>query len=78
MLYEVITELPVSAFPVDGTFPMGTTQYEKRGIADFVPVWDDINLCTQCNKCIAICPHAAIRAKVVPTETLSDARNNFV
>ena len=66
-------ELPVSAFPVDGTFPMGTTQYEKRGIADFVPVWDDINLCTQCNKCVAICPHAAIRAKVVPTETLGDA-----
>jgi len=66
-------ELPVSAFPVDGTFPTGTTQYEKRGIADFVPVWDDTNLCTQCNKCVAICPHAAIRAKVVPGETLSDA-----
>ncbi len=65
-------ELPVSAFPVDGTFPTGTTQYEKRGIADFVPVWDGENLCTQCNKCVAICPHAAIRAKVIPAADLSD------
>ena len=63
-------ELPVSAFPVDGTFPTGTTQFEKSGIADFIPVWDDENLCTQCNKCVAICPHAAIRAKVVPNEEL--------
>ncbi len=66
-------ELPVSAFPVDGTFPTGTTQYEKRGIADFIPVWDDENLCTQCNKCVAICPHAAIRAKVVSKSDLGDA-----
>ncbi len=66
-------DLPVSAFPVDGTFPMGTSQYEKRGIADFIPVWDDVNLCTQCNKCVAICPHAAIRAKVVPNDQLADA-----
>ena len=66
-------ELPVSAFPIDGTFPTGTTQYEKRGIADFVPVWDGEDLCTQCNKCVAICPHAAIRAKVVTNEELADA-----
>ena len=66
-------ELPVSAFPVDGTFPVGTTQFEKRGIADFIPVWDDENLCTQCNKCVAICPHAAIRAKVVPNAELANA-----
>ena len=66
-------ELPVSAFPVDGTFPTGTSQYEKSGIADFVPVWDDEVLCTQCNKCVAICPHAAIRAKVVSREELQDA-----
>jgi pyruvate-ferredoxin/flavodoxin oxidoreductase len=65
-------ELPVSAFTVDGTFPTGTTQYEKSGIADFVPVWDDEKLCTQCNKCIAICPHAAIRAKVVLNDLLTD------
>ncbi|GAA4944978.1 pyruvate:ferredoxin (flavodoxin) oxidoreductase [Algibacter agarivorans] len=66
-------ELPVSAFPVDGTFPTGTSQYEKSGIADTVPVWDDINLCTQCNKCVAICPHAAIRAKVVRNDELTSA-----
>lgn len=66
-------ELPVSAFPMDGTFPTGTTQYEKRGIADFIPVWEGEDLCTQCNKCVAICPHAAIRAKVVTNEELADA-----
>lgn len=65
--------LPVSAFPVDGTFPTGTTKYEKRGIADFVPVWDDVNLCTQCNKCVSICPHAAIRSNVVSNNLLVDA-----
>jgi pyruvate-ferredoxin/flavodoxin oxidoreductase len=66
-------ELPVSYFPIDGTFPTGTTQYEKRGIADFIPTWDGEDLCTQCNKCIAICPHAAIRAKVVPNDILGGA-----
>jgi pyruvate-ferredoxin/flavodoxin oxidoreductase len=66
-------ELPVSAFPVDGTFPTGTTQYEKSGIAHFIPIWDDENICTQCNKCVAICPHAAIRAKVVDKEELFEA-----
>ena len=66
-------ELPVSAFPVDGTFTTGTSQYEKRGIANFIPVWDDADLCTQCNKCVAICPHAAIRAKVVPNDYLQDS-----
>ncbi len=69
--------LPVSAFPVDGTFPTGTTQFEKRGIADFVPVWDGEDLCTQCNKCVAICPHAAIRSKVVPNEQLADSPGTF-
>ncbi len=70
-------ELPVSAFPVDGTFPTGTTQYEKRGIADFVPVWDDENLCTQCNKCVVICPHAAIRSKVILNEELKCAPDSL-
>ena len=70
-------ELPVSAFPVDGTFPTGTTQFEKRGIADFIPVWDDEILCTQCNKCVNICPHAAIRAKVVPNAELVDAPSSL-
>ena len=56
-------ELPVSAFPVDGQYPVGTTQYEKRNIADKSPVWD-ADLCSQCGKCYLICPHAAIRVKV--------------
>jgi len=70
-------ELPVSAFPADGTFPTGTTQFEKRGIADNVPVWDDEHLCTQCNKCVVICPHAAIRAKVVSNEELAGAPSSL-
>jgi pyruvate-ferredoxin/flavodoxin oxidoreductase len=69
-------ELPVSAFPVDGTFPSGTTQYEKRNIADAVPVWDT-DLCTQCGKCFFICPHAAIRPKVYAKEHLEHAPEGF-
>lgn len=64
--------LPVSAFEPDGTFPTGTSEFEKRGIADFIPIWDE-SLCTQCNKCVFICPHAAIRSKVVANETLDTA-----
>ena len=56
-------ELPVSAFPEDGTFPTGTAQYEKRNLALDIPVWDE-KVCIQCLKCVAICPHATIRAKV--------------
>jgi pyruvate-ferredoxin/flavodoxin oxidoreductase len=69
-------ELPVSAFPPDGTYPSGTTKYEKRNIADYVPVWDE-SLCTQCNKCVVICPHAAIRAKIVDREFLKNAPESF-
>ncbi|HUU33146.1 MAG TPA: 4Fe-4S dicluster domain-containing protein, partial [Vicinamibacterales bacterium] len=57
--------LPVSAFPVDGTWPVGTSQWEKRSIAQDIPVWDE-NICIQCNKCTLVCPHAAIRVKVYP------------
>ena len=70
-------ELPVSAFPVDGTFPTGTTQFEKRGIADFIPVWDDVDLCTQCNKCVVICPHAAIRSKVISNDEFKNAPDSL-
>ncbi|MDB5192136.1 MAG: pyruvate-ferredoxin/flavodoxin oxidoreductase [Segetibacter sp.] len=69
-------DLPVSAFPVDGTFPSGTTKWEKRNIADAVPVWD-ADLCTQCNKCIVICPHAAIRAKVYDKGLLQQSPSTF-
>ncbi len=55
--------LPVSAFPVDGVWPTGTTQWEKRNIAEEIPVWET-DLCIQCNKCAIVCPHAAIRPKV--------------
>ena len=55
--------LPVSAFPVDGTWPTGTTKWEKRNIATEIPVWDP-KICIQCNKCAMVCPHAAIRVKV--------------
>ena len=69
-------ELPVSALPVDGTFPSGTTRFERRNIADAVPVWDT-SLCTQCGKCFMICPHAAIRPKVYDKELLSHAPDSF-
>jgi pyruvate-ferredoxin/flavodoxin oxidoreductase len=69
-------ELPVSAFPIDGTFPSGTTKFEKRNIADTVPVWDE-KLCSQCGKCFLICPHAAIRPKVYDRELLKAAPASF-
>jgi pyruvate-ferredoxin/flavodoxin oxidoreductase len=64
--------LPVSAFPVDGTWPVGTAKFEKRNIADEIPVWEE-DLCIQCNKCAMVCPHAAIRAKGLPADALVDA-----
>ncbi len=56
--------LPVSALPNDGTYPTGTTQFEKRNLATEVPVWDP-EVCIQCGKCVLVCPHAVIRSKVV-------------
>ena len=64
--------LPVSAFPVDGTWPSGTTRWEKRAIALEIPEWDS-SICIQCNKCVLVCPHAAIRAKFYPANQLADA-----
>jgi pyruvate-ferredoxin/flavodoxin oxidoreductase len=68
--------LPVSAFPVDGTWPVGTAQWEKRAIALEIPVWDD-KICIQCNKCAFVCPHAAIRAKVYDADVLGGAPATF-
>ncbi|TDR81983.1 pyruvate:ferredoxin (flavodoxin) oxidoreductase [Paludibacterium purpuratum] len=64
--------LPVSAFPVDGTWPVGTSKYEKRNIADEIPAWEP-SLCIQCNKCAMVCPHSAIRIKGVAPDALADA-----
>jgi len=68
--------LPVSALPVDGTFPTGTTQYEKRSIALEVPVWDP-EICIDCARCALVCPHAAIRLKVYDPSELEGAPDTF-
>src|ERR1044071_5955493 len=69
-------ELPVSAMPVDGTFPSGTTKWEKRNIAAEIPVWDE-SLCIQCGKCVLVCPHAVIRSKVYAADSLTGAPAGF-
>jgi len=68
--------LPVSAFPVDGTFPTATAQWERRNIALEIPVWDE-ELCIQCGKCVLVCPHATIRAKVYDAKCLDGAPAAF-
>src|SRR3954452_9203322 len=68
--------LPVSAFPVDGTWPMATAKWEKRNIALEIPVWD-AKICIQCNQCVLVCPHAAIRAKVYDAGDLAGAPSTF-
>jgi len=68
--------LPVSAMPIDGTFPTATAQWEKRNIAQQIPVWDQ-ELCIQCGKCVLVCPHAVIRAKVYDSSQLSNAPTAF-
>ncbi len=68
--------LPVSKMPVDGTYPTATAQYEKRNIALEVPVFDP-EICIQCNKCVAVCPHATIRAKIYDEKLLENAPSTF-
>ncbi len=68
--------LPVSVFPVDGTWPTATTQWEKRNLALEIPVWDS-SICIQCGKCALVCPHAAIRTKVYPPASLAGAPETY-
>ena len=68
--------LPVGALPCDGTWPVGTARWEKRNIAEAVPVWHS-DLCVQCGKCVLVCPHAVIRAKVVDPAALAAAPEGF-
>ena len=68
--------LPISAMPVDGTFPLGTAKWEKRNIALTIPVWDTVT-CIQCNKCAMVCPHAAIRTKVYDPKMLVGAPSTY-
>jgi len=68
--------LPVSAFPMDGTWPLGTGAWEKRNIALRIPIWD-ADLCIQCNKCALVCPHAAIRAKMYEPAAVGGAPASF-
>ena len=68
--------VPVSAMPVDGTFPTGTTKWEKRNIALEIPVWEP-DLCIQCGKCVFVCPHAVIRHKVYDKKFLEKAQKTF-
>ncbi len=70
-------QLPVSALPPDGTFPTGTTRYEKRKLAAEIPIWEP-DLCIDCGKCAVVCPHATIRMKAYTAEAVADAPDGFL
>lgn len=76
MIAQEGDDIPVSAFQPDGTFPSGTTKWEKRNIAQEIPEWDP-DTCIQCGNCAFICPHAVIRSKIYPSELLKDAPAGF-
>ena len=69
-------QLPVSALPCDGTYPTGTTQWEKRNVTQEIPAWDP-NVCVQCGKCIMVCPHSVIRGKAYEETLLDNAPATF-
>ncbi|MDO9106684.1 MAG: pyruvate:ferredoxin (flavodoxin) oxidoreductase [Methylovulum sp.] len=68
--------LPVSAMPIDGTYPTGTAAYEKRNLALEIPVWET-DICTQCGKCAMVCPHGVIRSKIYGMDMLDNAPDRF-
>ena len=70
-------ELPVSALPADGSYPSGTTRYEKRNISEIIAVWDN-EACIQCGNCSFVCPHAVLRAKYYPSELVVGAPEGFL
>jgi pyruvate-ferredoxin/flavodoxin oxidoreductase len=76
MLTDEGDDLPVSALPVDGTYPSGTTRYEKRNISDLIAVWDP-DACIQCGNCAFVCPHGVLRAKYYPESALEGAPAAF-
>lgn len=76
MMARAGDELPVSALPADGVYPTGTTQWEKRNIALEIPVWDP-DVCIQCGKCVFVCPHAVIREKIYPADSVAGAPEGF-
>ncbi|MBN9105800.1 MAG: pyruvate:ferredoxin (flavodoxin) oxidoreductase [Propionibacteriaceae bacterium] len=76
MLLGTGDQLPVSALPVDGTYPSGTTKYEKRNISDIVAEWDP-DACIQCGNCAFVCPHAVLRAKYYTESALDGAPDGF-
>ncbi|MDZ8032506.1 pyruvate:ferredoxin (flavodoxin) oxidoreductase [Nostoc sp. DedSLP04] len=69
-------DLPVSRLPFDGTFPVGTAKWEKRNVAEEIPVWEP-DVCVQCGKCVMVCPHSAIRAKAYQADELINAPATF-
>jgi len=69
-------QLPVSKMPIDGTYPSGTTQWEKRNVSDLVPLWEP-DLCIQCGNCAYVCPHSVIRAKFFHEDNLKKAPESF-
>ncbi|MGK7952118.1 MAG: pyruvate:ferredoxin (flavodoxin) oxidoreductase [Xenococcaceae cyanobacterium] len=69
-------DLPVSVLPCDGTYPTGTSKWEKRNVAQFIPVWDP-DVCVQCGKCVMVCPHGVIRGKAYDPDRLANAPDSF-
>ena len=76
MLVGAGDEIPVSLVPVDGTFPSGTSAFEKRNISELVPVWQP-DLCIQCGQCSFVCPHSVIRARYYHEDRLNGAPTSF-